>query len=270
MEINDIIKVYLNPFLKEHGFKKYANGWVRELEDGVFSIVIQKGRYNSKNAASWGVRLNALPHSFEEIKKNKYPIEIMASSKTQIGIRDLLPLEGVFHELLGTFFYFDIQLVPNEDMTVEMLGEKVVTLFEEYVIPFSEDINSVSDFETAVEKVNSEKRPHEKEVTHFFLNCLQCAFPSIPNIKGGIRSYRQFNMSPEIIEDNMDVFDRLSEHRAQSISKENLYQYLRIFTALDDRKAFCEEVNRFADMNADDPECGLHHITEEDYDSFFE
>ena len=77
-------------------------------------------------------------------------------------------------------------------------------------------------------------------------------------------------MSPEIIEANMDIFDKLAEKRGQHVFKDNLYQYLKIFTVLDDRKAFCEEVNRFADMNADDSECGLHHITEEDYDSFFE
>ena len=76
-------------------------------------------------------------------------------------------------------------------------------------------------------------------------------------------------MSPEIIEANMDIFDKLAEKRGEHVSKENLYQYLKIFAVLDDRKAFCEEVNRFADMNADDPECKLHHITEEDYESFF-
>ena len=143
-------------------------------------------------------------------------------------------------------------------------------LFEEYVIPFSNDINTVADFDIALEKVNAGKRPHENDVAHFFLHCIQSAFPTIPNIKAGVKTYIFLKMSPEIIEANMDIFDKLAEKRGKYVSKDNLYQYLKILTVLDDGKAFCEEVNRFADMNADDPKCGLHHITEEDYDSFFE
>ena len=268
MELNDIIKEYLNPFLKEHGFKKYKSGWVKELEDGVFTIVIQKGRYNTKDAVSWGVRFNVIPKSFQEIKESKLPIDIVRIPN--VGIRNLVPFEGMFHDLIGTFYYFDIHLIKSEEVSVEEQGKKVVQLFEEYVIPFSNDINTVADFDIALEKVNAGKRPHENDVAHFFLHCIQSAFPTIPNIKAGVKTYKILKMSPEIIEANMDIFDKLAEKRGKHVSKENLYQHLKIFTVLDDRKAFCEEVNRFADMNADDPECGLHHITEEDYDSFFE
>ena len=268
MELNDIIKVNLNPFLKEHGFKKYKNGWVKELEDGVFTIVIQKGRYNTKDAVSWGVRFNVIPKSFEEIKENKYSIDIVRMPA--VGIRDLVPYVGLFHELIGPFFYFDIHLVKSDDVTVEEQGEKIVGLFEEYVIPFSDDINSVGDFDTALEKVKAGRRPHEKDVSLFCLNCIQSAFPGIPNIKAGVNAYKMRNMSRKIIEDNMDIFDKLVDNWNGNNSKENMYQYLKILTVLDDRKAFCEEVNKFVDMNAKDSRGELSHITEDDYDSFFE
>ena len=156
-EHGSFIKEYLNPFLKEHGFKKYKSGWVKELEDGVFTIVIQKGRYNTKDAVSWGVRFNVIPKSFQEIKESKLPIDIVRIPN--VGIRNLVPFEGMFHDLIGTFYYFDIHLIKSEEVSVEEQGKKVVQLFEEYVIPFSNDINTVADFDIALEKVNAGKRP---------------------------------------------------------------------------------------------------------------
>ena len=42
MELNDIKKIYLNPFLKENGFKVYKSGWIREIEDGFLQLLSKK------------------------------------------------------------------------------------------------------------------------------------------------------------------------------------------------------------------------------------
>ena len=150
-------------------------------------------------AGSKNLKTESLPSSFkkedtiprkkfQEIKESNLPIDIVKIPN--VGIRNLVPFEGMFHDLIGTFYYFDIHLIKSEEVSVEEQGKKVVQLFEEYVIPFSNDINTVTDFDIALEKVNAGKRPHENDVAHFFLHCIQSAFPTIPNVKAGVKTYK--------------------------------------------------------------------------------
>ena len=266
MEINDIKKVYLSPLMKEQGFKTYGGGWVRELEDGVFAIKIQKGRYNSKQNASWGLGFNAIPRAkFDEMKKNKTQLYM-----GHVGIRQLMPFGGIFHELVGTNYYFDIHLSITDETPVEVLGEKTVQLFRDYVIPFSNEINKVADFDIALNKIKDKQRPYEDNVISFFVQCRMKAFPRVGNIMEGIKEYKLLGMTKELIEDNMDIFLRLAEEDNGSVSKESMLQYLKILTVSDDKGAFCKEVNKFVEMNKDNPTLALKTISEEDYESFFE
>lgn len=266
MELNDIKKIYLNPFLKENGFKVYKSGWIREIEDGFFTIAVQKGRYNTKLSSSMGLYFNVLSKDeFKQIKESGTQLWY-----GKVGIRNLLPLEGIFHELIGTDFYFDVHLTIDENNSVEILGEKAKRLFEEYVIPFADDIKRIDDYEKAISKIEANKRPHEMEVIHFFLSCRMAAFPRISNIKHGIVEYKRFNMTKKLIQDNMDIFDKLASSNNGQITTVAMHQYLKILLSLEDKEEFVREVNLFVDMNKDNPESNLIHITEKDYDMFFE
>mgnify|MGYP002624196706 CR=1 FL=1 len=264
MEINDIKKVYLNPLLKDAGFKVYKTGWIRKIEDGYFTISLQKGRYNSKQSAGWGFWFNVLStEDFQKIKESKAPLWY-----GPIGIRNLIPFEGIFHELIGTNYYFDVHFTIDDKNSVEILGKKVTELFKEYVLPFSNSINNLDDFKVATQNLEANKRPHETEVIHFFLVSVMGAFPRVANIKGAIADYKKFNMSKSLIENNIDIFNKLVENSKSSTPKEAIHQFMNILMALDDKKTFCKEVNTFVDMNINNPESDLKHIEESDYDMF--
>jgi hypothetical protein len=265
MEINDIVKTVIKPTLAEAGFKSKGSGFVKEIEDGFLVIFLKKGRYNTKDFASWNLNFYTVTTDYaNECKEKK--MSFIGANYSSMNIRALLPYQGFFMDIVGMSYYYDIHLDKNA-FSVEELADKIMDLLKEYVIPFTNQIEKLDDYENAVERLKDSKRPREEEILRFFLLCLRFAVPRKANIQSSIQTFHQMGFTKEIIEENWDLLERIINTSRKDGS--TVTQYVKIIMNCDDKEAFCKEVKVFVEQNKNHVDLDLHPVIDGEYEEYY-
>ncbi len=76
-------------------------------------------------------------------------------------------------------------------------------------------------------------------------------------------------MTKDLISENMDLFSKIAAGGNGNITEQNIYQYLKILAEIGNPDAFCQEINKFRDMNINNPMLDLVYVKADDYNSFF-
>lgn len=150
VKVDDIIKVSINPLLKELGFKKSSRNFYKEVGNFGLCFNIQSSIYNDENEVRFtfntGIVFPDIYELFYDLKLSKFPKEYDCIQRRRIG------------SLMNTSDYW---YIIKKDTNLTNVHEEVKLHMEEYVIPYFLKFNCNENIFDLILIKNLPKAPNE-------------------------------------------------------------------------------------------------------------
>ena len=147
--IDELIRQYLKPLLKEHQFKKQGSTWNRQHGKIVHVLNVQASPWNSQNTSDFTVNLGFLALPIWEIYENKKLPKIVYKT-------DCFPRLRIGELLKPPYsnpgdIWWKLSCLAD----IDPIGNEVKSLIEDIGLPYMDKVTDLSDIERIIREDRS-------------------------------------------------------------------------------------------------------------------
>lgn len=217
MELKDVVNKTLKTILKDNGFKTRGPDFWKEIEGGHLMIHLKRSIYNN-GANGFNSEVSIFAITSQEMTGDISHIW-MDYQINHLTLRDLVPEFGYFTEGM-TNGYFDLNLnskcpMSGKEYTSTDWIVIVNSIFDTYLVPFLNKIDSLSLFESIKRDLELIRQSEKSSIYSFYSSVMRSGMFK-ENIPGYVQSFKSGVYSLEEAKKNIDLLDRFmdlySEH----------------------------------------------------------